>query len=161
MNACAELKKTPCRQPADTEPRILVFTCRWCGGIGADGAGRLRLALPVGFRLIEVECVSRIDPDTILKAFEMGIDGVAVIGCHLDGCRYNRANHATAKRMTLLSTLLETVGVGADRLVTSFGTAHEGHPFADLIRRFDRRLRTMPPICTRSAGTEPVPGGAT
>ena len=133
------------RRQIDADPRVLVFACRWCGAIGADAAGRQRLSLPAGFRLIEVECAARIDGDTVLKALSVGIDGVAVIGCHLDGCRYNQANHAAAKRLALLATLLETVGLGAQRLVISFGGAHEGDRFAALIQGFDRRLRALGP----------------
>ena len=134
------------RTEIEGEPRVLVFACRWCGAIGADAAGRRRLSLPAGFRLIEVECAARIDADTVLKALSVGIDGVAVIGCHLDGCRYNQANHAAAKRLALLAALLESVGLGADRLVTNFGGAHEGDRFAALIQGFDRRLRALGPL---------------
>ena len=127
-------------------PKILVFSCRWCSGIGADDAGRKRLSMPAGFRCVELECVASIDPDIILKAFSEGAEGVAVLGCHLGGCRYNRANHAAAKRMAMAATLLETVGIGADRLLTSFGTAHEGHQFAELMRRFAQRIETLPAL---------------
>jgi len=147
------------RRDSEHGPKILVFACRWCAGIGADGAGRQRLPLPADFRVIAVECASRIDPDTVLKSFSEGVDGVAILGCHLDGCRYNRANHATAKRMALLSTLLESVGIGADRLLTSFGTAHEGHQFADLMRRFYERLQGMPQQCRFETDPQAVSGG--
>ncbi|WP_167528024.1 hydrogenase iron-sulfur subunit [Desulfosarcina alkanivorans] len=149
MTTCSELEMARNGQHGEAGPKVLVFACRWCAGIGADGAGRQRLPLPAGFRLISVECVSRIDPDTVLKAFSQGLDGVAVLGCHLDGCRYNRANHVTAKRMAMLSTILESVGIGSDRLLTSFGTAHEGYQFAGLMRRFAQRLQAMPPMGDR------------
>ncbi len=127
-------------------PRILVFACRWCALPGADEAGRQRLVLPPDFRLIPVECAARVDVDTVLKAFSMGIDGVALLACHLDGCRYERANHATRKRMALLAALLDTVGVGSQRLFTGFGTAHEGSAFARRIDRFWRSLRDLGPV---------------
>ena len=148
----------PSSLPTAAEPRVLVFACRWCGAIGADDAGRQRLALPAGFRLIEVECAARIDTDTVLKALSVGIDGVAVIGCHLDGCRYNRANHAAAKRLALLAALLDTVGLGAQRLVTNFGGAHEGDRFAELIKGFENRLKVLGPVDPAAAPATALQG---
>ncbi len=159
MTACVT-EKTIANRPQDgADPKILVFACRWCSGIGADEAGRQRLPMPAGFRCVPVECAAGVDPDVILKAFSAGAEGVAVLGCHLDGCRYNRANHAAAKRMALLTTLLETVGIGADRLLTSFGTAHEGHQFAALMRRFSQRIAALSALTCRVTKTDPVLGG--
>lgn len=147
------IESRPC---STAGPNILVFSCRWCSGIGADDAGRQRLPMPAGFRCVAVECAASIDPDIILKAFSAGAEGVAVLGCHLEGCRYNRANHAAAKRMALLASLLETVGIGAGRLLVSFGTAHEGYQFAKLMRRFSERIAAMPTLTRRD--TEPAGG---
>ncbi len=159
MTTCTTEKTTRDRTNDAVSPKILVFSCRWCSGIGADDAGRQRLSMPPGFRCVSMECAAGIDPDIVLKAFSAGAEGVAVLGCHLDGCRYNQANHGTAKRMEMLATLLETVGIGADRLLISFGTAHEGHQFAELMRRFSRRIAAMPAL-TRGEATEDTGGCA-
>jgi len=127
------------------KPKILVFACKWCGLIGADGAGRERTVLPVNFRVIPVECAAFVESDAIIRALASGIDGVAVMGCHLGGCRFNDANHAAVKRLELLRTLLDTAGIGRDRLFVSFGTAHEDHQFADMIRNYFEKLWTLPP----------------
>ncbi|WP_319524726.1 hydrogenase iron-sulfur subunit [uncultured Desulfosarcina sp.] len=151
MTTCAPEKTTQDREGDVAAPKILVFSCRWCAGIGADDAGRQRLPMPPGFRCVSMECAAGIDPDIVLKAFSAGAEGVAVLGCHLDGCRYNQANHSAAKRMEMLATLLETVGIGADRLLTSFGTAHEGHQFAELMRRFSLKIAAMPSLTRRDS----------
>jgi len=127
-------------------PRVIVFACRWCALIGADAAGKNKMQLPPLFRVIPVECASRVEVDAIIRAFSAGIDGVAVMGCHLGGCRYNNANHRAAKRLELLRPLLDTVGIDSLRLLTSFGTAHEYHQYADVIREFYRRLEGLPPV---------------
>lgn len=127
-------------------PRVLVFACRWCALIGADAAGRRRLAMPASFRVIDVECAALVEPDAILRALASGADGVAVLGCHLGGCRFNDANHVAAKRLSALGDLLDTVGIGRRRLLLSFGTAHEGPPFAELIRGFCAELEPLPSL---------------
>jgi F420-non-reducing hydrogenase iron-sulfur subunit len=128
------------------QPRILVFACKWCGLIGADGAGRNKVSLPLNFRVIPVECAAFVEPDAVIRALASGIDGVIVMGCHVGGCRFNNANHAAIKRLELLGNLLDATGVGRDRLMVSFGTAHEDHQFADVIRKYFDRIAQLAPL---------------
>jgi F420-non-reducing hydrogenase iron-sulfur subunit len=129
-----------------SSPRVLVFACRWCALIGADAAGRGKTDLPVSFRVIPVECASIVEPDSVLRALASGADGVAVMGCHLGGCRFNDANHVAFKRMEALGDLLDTVGIGRRRLLLSFGTAHEGRQFAEVLGTFLREIEPLPPL---------------
>ena len=126
------------------QPRILIFACKWCGLIGADAAGKKRLSLPAQFRIIPVECASLVEPDAILRALAGGIDGVAVLGCHIGGCRYNNANRTAIKKLELLKDLLDTTGIGGSRLLISFGTAHEDYQFEEIIKNFFEELALQP-----------------
>ncbi|MFZ2448884.1 MAG: hydrogenase iron-sulfur subunit [Syntrophobacteraceae bacterium] len=128
------------------EVRAAVFACRWCPLLGADRAGRERIALPASFRLIPVECAAGVEPDMVLRALADGIDGVAVLGCHLGGCRHNEANRPARLRLLLLQDLLDAVGLDRRRLLLSWGTAHEGHQFADLAREFMTVLAGLPAV---------------
>ena len=62
------------------EPLIIGFCCNWCAYAGADLAGVSRLQYPPNIRVIRVMCSGRISPDFVLKAFQMGADGVLVSG---------------------------------------------------------------------------------
>ena len=128
------------------QPRILIFACKWCGFIGADAAGKKRISLPSRFRVIPVECASLVETDAILRALAGGIDGIAVLGCHIGGCRYNNANHTAIKRLELLQDLLDTTGIGSSRLLLSFGTAHEDYQFEKIIKNFFDELILLPPL---------------
>jgi len=128
------------------QPRILIFACRWCGLIGADAAGKKRIALPTPFRVIPVECAALVETDAIIRALADGVDGVAVLGCHIGGCRYNNANHTAIKRMELLKDLLDTTGIGGNRLMFSFGTAHEDYQFEEVIKNFFDELGPLPSL---------------
>ena len=128
------------------QPRILIFACKWCGSIGADAAGKKRISLPSQFRVIPMECASLVETDAILRALAGGIDGIAVLGCHIGGCRYNNANHTAIKRLELLQDLLDTTGIGSSRLLLSFGTAHEDYQFEKIIKNFFDELILLPPL---------------
>ena len=136
----------PERNDKKPSPHVLVFACRWCALVGADAAGRKKTELPASFRVIPVECASMVEPDSVLRALASGADGVAVMGCHLGGCRFNDANHVAVKRMEALGDLLDTVGIGRRRLLLSFGTAHEGHEFAEILGNFLQEVGPLPEL---------------
>jgi F420-non-reducing hydrogenase iron-sulfur subunit len=125
-------------------PKMLIFACKWCGLIGADGAGKKRMQLPAQFRVIPVECAALVEPDAVIWALANGICGVAVMGCHLGGCRFNHANHAALKRLELLKTLLDATGIGGNRLLISFGTSHEDYQYAEVVKTFFEELQALP-----------------
>ena len=126
--------------------KIIVFACRWCGLIGADSAGRKRIELPPSYRVIPMDCAGYVEPDAVIRALASGATGVAILGCHVGGCRFNDANHPVLKRMELLRTLLDATGIGGKRLLLGFGTAHESHQYADMIIAFDKELQDLPSL---------------
>ena len=62
------------------EPKIIAFACNWFAYSAADLAGVSRFQYPPNMRIIRVMCSGRINPGFILKAFQMGADGVLVSG---------------------------------------------------------------------------------
>jgi F420-non-reducing hydrogenase iron-sulfur subunit len=123
--------------------KSLIFACRWCALLGAERAGRERLPLPAGFRLIPVECAGAVSLDLVLRAFAGGAHGVAVMGCHLGGCRHNEANRNAHARLLVLGTALESIGARPERLLLSWGTAHEARQFAQVISEFQAKLEAL------------------
>ena len=65
---------------AEFEPKIIAFCCNWCAYAGADLAGVSRFQYPSNIRVIRVMCSGRVSPDFILRAFQLGADGVLVSG---------------------------------------------------------------------------------
>lgn len=61
-------------------PKLVGFLCRWCSYQGADLAGTSRMKYPPNLVPIKVMCSGRVDPTFVMKAFELGADGVMVFG---------------------------------------------------------------------------------
>ena len=95
----------------DFRPTIVAFCCNWCSYAGADLAGSSRLAYPADVKIIRVPCSCRVNPMFILRAFEKGADGVILCGCHPGDCHYSTGNYYTRRRMTLLFSMLDFIGV--------------------------------------------------
>ncbi len=131
---------------SEFEPKILGFLCNWCSYAGADLAGVSRVQYPPNIRVIRVMCSGRVDPHFIFKAFEMGIDGVAVLGCHIGDCHYQSGNHQAEKKIELTSQALKEVGLQPERLQLDWVSAAEGQRFGQLITSFTDKIRELGPI---------------
>lgn len=131
----------------DWTPKIVAFLCNWCTYAGADLAGISRLKYPENIRIIRVPCSGRIDIMLILKCFqEEGIDGVLVSGCHPGDCHYVSGNLFARRRFTLLSRLLEFVGLEKERIKFFWISAGEGIKFAQAVSETIEGIQRIGPF---------------
>src|SRR5450756_3232161 len=77
----------------------------------------------------------------VLKAFQEGIDGVLIAGCHIGDCHYDKGNYMTAKRFRVIKDLLSAVGIDERRIRLEWVSAAEGAKFQDLITSFTEQVR--------------------
>ncbi len=131
------------KKPENWEPQILVFCCNWCSYAGADLAGVSRYQYPPNIRIIRIMCSSRVEPTFILKAFNTGIDGVLIIGCHLGDCHYITGFEQCKIRMEHLSYLLKMIGIDSKRFGLYSISASEGKQFSVLISEFTETIKRL------------------
>ncbi len=117
------------------EPKITAFLCNWCSYAGADLAGTSRMQYPTNIRIIKVPCTGRLDPIVLVKAFEIGADGVLVSGCHPNDCHYRSGNFYARRRWIVFKDLLEYVGIEPGRVQFSWVSAAEGGKFVEVVTK--------------------------
>jgi len=125
------------------EPKIVGFCCNWCSYAGADLAGTGRLKYPENIRIIRVPCSSRVDASLVLRAFQNGADGVMIAGCHPGDCHYDTGNYHTRKRMRLLKSLMEFMGLDEERLLVKWISGNEAERFKETVEAFTTQLKKM------------------
>jgi len=135
------------------EPRIVGFLCNWCAYSGADLAGTSRLQYPTNVDIIRVMCSGRVDPTFVLKAFQLGADGVLVCGCHPGDCHYNEGNYKAARRIPLLKKMLSQLGIEDERVRLEWVSASEGERFAAIVNEMTEQIRELGPF-SRDGGGE-------
>lgn len=128
------------------EPKILAFCCNWCSYAGADLAGTSRYKYPPNVLILRVLCSGRVDPGFVLKAFEKGMDGVLIAGCHIGDCHYISGNVKAEERVKMTRLLLKTIGIEDERLRLEWVSASEGKRFAKVIEDFVEILKELGPI---------------
>ena len=131
---------------ATFEPRIVGFLCNWCSYAGADKAGAAQIPYPPNVNIIRVACTGRVDPVFILKAFEMGADGVLILACHPGDCHYKEGNLRAFQRHRILLRLLRDLGVEEERVRFDYVSAGEGDKFVKVISETVEALRNLGPM---------------
>ncbi len=130
----------------DFEPKIVAFLCNWCSYRGADLAGTSRIKCAANVRAIRVMCSGRVEPAFVLRAFELGADGVLVLGCHPGDCHYAEGNYKALRRMELLKRTLGQLGVGQDRFRLDWVSASEGDHFSHIVNEMTEKVRALGPF---------------
>ncbi|MFC2045813.1 hydrogenase iron-sulfur subunit [Chloroflexota bacterium] len=98
------------------EPKIIVFCCNWCSYAGADLTSTPELKKHSNCRIIRTMCSGRIEPAFISEAFIKGADGVMIAGCPPGDCHYNSGNYKAKRRLLLLKSVLNQLGIEPERL---------------------------------------------
>ena len=125
------------------EPKIVAFCCNWCSYAGADGAGTARKHYPANIKIIKVPCSCRVNPLFILRAFQRGADGVIMCGCHPGDCHYTSGNYYTRRRMALLFSMLNYLGIEKERTRVEWVSAAEGVKFSQTMNEFVEKIHSL------------------
>jgi coenzyme F420-reducing hydrogenase delta subunit/NAD-dependent dihydropyrimidine dehydrogenase PreA subunit len=122
--------------PNRQEPVIAALMCTHHGGVsGAD--------MPKNVHVIAVHCTSRIDILDLLKAFECGIDGVAVVRCKDGTCKYRDIAPRVKARVKRAQELLVMLGMEAGRIEVITPDSDAGNSYAASCADFSGRIKHL------------------
>ena len=149
----SEIKKERNKQNKSSWiPNIVAFCCNWCSYAGADLAGVSRHQYAPNVKIIRLMCSGRVEPEFVIRAFELGADGVIVTGCHIGDCHYISGNEKAETRMNMTSELLDILGLGKERLRLEWISASEGEKFARTMNEFTEKIQSLGPNSLKKDG---------
>jgi len=103
------------------------------------------LTYPTNIKIIRVPCTGKVDILHILRAFEKGADGVYAVGCMEGDCHFTSGNFRARKRIEQAKALLDTVGVGSERVEMFNLASSEGPLFAKIANAFHEKIAGLGP----------------
>ena len=115
---------------------VLVFACNWDGWSCIETAANLGLCYPASVKVVRVSCLSRIHAGLILRAFELGADGVMLLGCEPGKCRFGIDSECIIKEYEKARSILEMLGMRKDRLPLVQLPAFSGREFVMRVTSF-------------------------
>lgn len=124
---------------------LLGICCNWSPYACYNAAGMARLRMPPNFRLVRVMCIGRINQALILRAFEYGADGVILLECKDEDCRYGPGPEVGHVNVQRVRNLLRLLGIGQKRLVERSFASHEKEELVEALWEFAERIEAMGP----------------
>jgi coenzyme F420-reducing hydrogenase delta subunit len=124
----------------EVEPRVIVYTCNWDAYSGLEAAGRQGLSYPAQAHPMRVMCLGRLHPGLVLRAFELGADGVLMLGCPPEECHYGFGNRRAAEMMEQIHALAGLLGIESARIRLASVAAGQGADFVAEVRDFVQAL---------------------
>jgi coenzyme F420-reducing hydrogenase delta subunit len=106
--------------------------------------GVLGFDLPENVRRVPVHCTSRIDILDLLRAFESGVDGVAVVRCNDGTCKYRDIAPRVNARVKRVQELLGMLKIESGRMeLLSATSGNGGNPYAAVCVDFSERIKKI------------------
>jgi len=124
----------------DFEPNIVGFVCNWSAYTGVEMAGVNRKEYPASVKLVKVMCLGRLHLGLILKAFELGADGVMMLGCPPEDCHYESGIAMAKELFTQARKVLNLLGIDQKRLAFVEVPLGGGDLLAKQVSAFVRRV---------------------
>ncbi len=135
--------------------KIILFLCNWSPHAAYQTLQDRGMDIPPEIMMVRIPCSGRITKALLLRAFEMGADGVLLLGCRPGACRYGSGTQAARDNTTETRRILELLGLGADRLQLGNFLPDQPDLLLELLQNFSRKIKQMgkSPI---SEATEPM-----
>ena len=105
----------------------------------------MRLQYPSNVKIISVPCSGKVDVIHLLRAIQMGADGVYVVGCLEGTCHYNEGNFRARERVEHVRDLLEEIGMEGDRVRMYNLSSGEGPTFAAYAKEMTEHILSLGP----------------
>ncbi len=130
--------------------RILGICCNWSPFACYNAAGMTGMSMPANFHLIRVMCIGRINQALILRAFEFGADGVILLECTDEDCRYGPGPEVGHENVHRVRRILHLLGIRQERLVERTFGAHEKEELVRTLWNFREEVEALGPLMSKS-----------
>jgi coenzyme F420-reducing hydrogenase delta subunit len=111
----------------------------------------------LGVRLVVLPCSSNVEVRQLVKMLEQGADGIQVVACPEQACRFLVGSNKAEKRIDYVRRLLAEINFGAERVGIVRGTSLSAEQLLGLARERAALLRDLGPNPMREAGNRGSP----
>ncbi len=122
--------------------KLHIFYCSNCLD-GSDLDGLPRGGDDVEYTVISLPCSGKVDLLYLLKAFETGADGLALITCPRDECRNLEGNLRASRRAEEANRLLDETGMGGERVTLLAMNGKGAAEMAAKLAAFREKIRSL------------------
>lgn len=125
------------------KPKIILFICNWGPHAAFQTLQDTDADIPVEVRMIRIPCTGRMSKSLLFKSFEMGADGVALVGCEAGSCRYGSGTESAERNVQDTQGILDLLGLGRDRLRLAMFLPEESQALLNFLQDFRDVIQTI------------------
>ncbi|MBU4010476.1 MAG: hydrogenase iron-sulfur subunit, partial [Proteobacteria bacterium] len=129
--------------------KIILFLCNWGPHAAFQELQDKRADIPAEIKMIRIPCSGRINKSLLFKPFEMGADGVLLIGCSPGSCRYGSGTDIATRSTEDTRQILELLGLKKERLQLNTFLPDEPDALLQFLKNFCEEIKAI--------GHSPVP----
>jgi len=122
---------------------IILYLCNWGPHTAFHTLQEQAADIPDAIKVVRVPCAGRINRALLLKAFELGADGVVLAGCRPGACRYGSGTETSEKNIENTRDILDPLGLGRERLRFETFLPDEHDRLLAFLRKFTADIRTL------------------
>jgi coenzyme F420-reducing hydrogenase delta subunit len=115
---------------------VVVFACNWDGLSCIEAAAQKGLRYPASVKIVRVSCLSRVHSGLILKAFELGANGVMLLGCNPGNCHFEIDAGLIEREYEKTRNILVLLGLREERLALTRLPGGDGPGFVKQVMNF-------------------------
>jgi len=130
-------------QQISRPPKLVAYACENSGALAADMAKSLDPNLQIDLQIVPVPCSGKIDALYLLKALEQGADGVLLLVCHKENCKFVWGNERADQRMEQVRRRLREAGLEEDRVEIVYLAANQGNQFIASVQSMAARINQL------------------
>jgi coenzyme F420-reducing hydrogenase delta subunit len=128
---------------------VVVFACNWDGLSCIEAAAQKGLRYPASVKIVRVTCLSRVHSGLILKAFELGADGVMLLGCNPGNCHFEIDAGLVEQEYKKTRNILGLLGLREERLALTRLPGGDGPGFVKQVNDFIAGIEQTEPATSR------------
>lgn len=125
------------------EFKIILFLCNWGPHVAYQTLQDRRADIPPEIKMVRIPCSGRITKALLFKPFEMGADGVILLGCKPGSCRYGTGTVSAVENTADTRQILALLGMGQDRMQLGNFLPDEPDGLLSFLKEFTARIRQL------------------
>ena len=125
-------------------PQLIVYACTNSAAMGFSEGELMFDGAFYRAKLIKLPCSGNVDILYLLRALEVA-DGVVIIACRQENCKYIKGNSRAKQRVLQARKMLEEIGLEEERVQMYGFAANEQAAFEEAINRYATVVKEMGP----------------
>ncbi len=136
--------------------KIVLFVCNWSPHAAFQTLQDNGSDIPNEIHMVRIPCTGRISKSLLFKAFEMGADGVALVGCEPGSCRYGAGTTVAKRNTDDTRGIMELLGLGEGRLRWATFLPEQSEEMLAFLHGFRDEIAALGKSPVTVASREPV-----